>query len=94
MITEIGPRTSDIAGATLRRRDQVRTLVVWFAAGLFALGTAIILADLAFPEPTILRLPLMLAILTAVGLLVARCRRDGDAVTSARSTRHFRSPGR
>ena len=75
MITEVRPRSSDIA-APVRRLHQLRTLVVWIAAGLFALGTAIVLADLVFPEPTILRLPLMLATLPAVGFPVARRRRN------------------
>jgi hypothetical protein len=88
LITEMRPRTSDIA-VPIRRLRQLQTFGVWFGAGLFALATGIILADLVFPEPTMLRLPLMLATLSTVGLLVARCRRARAAVTtrSARTRR-------
>ena len=78
MITEMRPGASGIT-APMRRMQQLRTLVVWFGAGLFALGTAITLADLVFPEPTILRLPLMLATITPVGVLLARRHRDRAA---------------
>jgi hypothetical protein len=88
LFTGTTPRTADIT-APMRRLHQLQTLVVWFGAGLFALGAAIILADLVFPQPTILRLPLMLGTVSAVGLLVARRRRDRDAGISARQTGQF-----
>ncbi len=61
---------------------QVQVLLVWLAAGLLALGCAVVLADLVFPEPTGWRVPLMLAVLAAAAWAAARSvarRRGADA---------------
>ncbi len=88
MVTEsatVAPHTAE----RVRRLAQLRALLGWFGVGILALGVGIVLADLAFPEPTVLRLPLMLIILVGVGLLVARHRRTRVSGSSARPAHRF-----